>query len=103
MNKAPNSAKEFFSPSEVKKWAVDDFNNTISWLESQEEKVRGHLLAQFYLPAEIHRYISINCASSLNSLFLHSMKRFYKESVPVMDKIATIVNFSNDYMCLCLI
>ncbi|XP_015869343.3 DNA-repair protein XRCC1 [Ziziphus jujuba] len=38
LNKAPNAAKQYFSPSEVKKWAIDDFNNTISWLESQEEK-----------------------------------------------------------------
>ncbi|KAF3450797.1 hypothetical protein FNV43_RR06886 [Rhamnella rubrinervis] len=37
-NPALNPAKEYFSPSKVKKWAIDDFNNTISWLESQEEK-----------------------------------------------------------------
>ncbi|CAL9010269.1 unnamed protein product [Prunus brigantina] len=36
--KASNSVKECFSPSKVKKWAVDDLNKTISWLESQEEK-----------------------------------------------------------------
>lgn len=28
----------------MKKWAVDDLNKTISWLESQEEKVIGILL-----------------------------------------------------------
>ncbi|TKY48131.1 DNA-repair protein XRCC1 [Spatholobus suberectus] len=27
-----------FEPSEVKKWAIDDLNKTILWLESQEEK-----------------------------------------------------------------
>ncbi|XP_004302930.1 PREDICTED: DNA-repair protein XRCC1 [Fragaria vesca subsp. vesca] len=36
--KADVSVKECFSPSEVKKWAVDDLKKTISWLESQEEK-----------------------------------------------------------------
>lgn len=35
---ASNPAKECFSPSKVKKWAIDDFNETVSWLESQEEK-----------------------------------------------------------------
>ncbi|PSS17901.1 DNA-repair protein [Actinidia chinensis var. chinensis] len=33
-----NPAKEFFSSSKVKKWAIDDLEKTISWLESQEEK-----------------------------------------------------------------
>lgn len=36
---ASNPAKECFSPSKVKKWAIDDLNKTVSWLESQEEKV----------------------------------------------------------------
>ncbi|KAK6912113.1 BRCT domain [Dillenia turbinata] len=35
---ASGCAKEIFSPSEVKKWAFDDLNRTISWLESQDEK-----------------------------------------------------------------
>ncbi|XP_074285285.1 DNA-repair protein XRCC1 [Silene latifolia] len=46
---APSSAKEMsiekakglkekFSPSKVKKWAMDDLNKTLAWLESQEEK-----------------------------------------------------------------
>ncbi|KAL5729404.1 hypothetical protein ACHQM5_002365 [Ranunculus cassubicifolius] len=30
--------KERFSHSEVKKWAIDDLNETVSWLESQEER-----------------------------------------------------------------
>ncbi|RDY01603.1 DNA-repair protein XRCC1 [Mucuna pruriens] len=30
-------ARKCFEPSEVKKWAIDDFNKTIQWLESQEE------------------------------------------------------------------
>ncbi|KAJ7962940.1 DNA-repair protein XRCC1 [Quillaja saponaria] len=33
-----NLDKKCFSPSEVKKWASDDLNSTILWLESQEEK-----------------------------------------------------------------
>ncbi|GMI73136.1 homolog of X-ray repair cross complementing 1 [Hibiscus trionum] len=37
-NKASQLAQERFSPSKVKKWVVNDFNGTISWLESQEEK-----------------------------------------------------------------
>lgn len=37
-NKYPDPANGCFSPSKVKKWAIDDLNNTISWLESQEEK-----------------------------------------------------------------
>ncbi|NP_001241945.1 DNA-repair protein XRCC1-like [Glycine max] len=31
-------ARKCFEPSEVKKWAIDDLNETIQWLESQEEK-----------------------------------------------------------------
>ncbi|XAR50611.1 hypothetical protein NMG60_11004975 [Bertholletia excelsa] len=33
-----NHAKDSLSPSKVKKWALDDLNKTISWLENQEEK-----------------------------------------------------------------
>ncbi|KAL6334318.1 hypothetical protein AAG906_014719 [Vitis piasezkii] len=33
-----NPAKDLFSPSEVKKWAIDDLHKTISWLDGQEEK-----------------------------------------------------------------
>ncbi|KAF5453174.1 hypothetical protein F2P56_028097 [Juglans regia] len=35
---ASNTANECFSPSEVKRWAVNDLNRTIRWLESQDEK-----------------------------------------------------------------
>lgn len=35
---ASNTAKECFSPSKVKRWAVDDLSKTITWLESQDEK-----------------------------------------------------------------
>lgn len=34
-----DNARKCFEPSEVKKWALDDLNKTIQWLESQEEKV----------------------------------------------------------------
>ena len=44
-----NPAKDLFSPSEVKKWAIDDLHKTISWLDSQEEKVSGTLLSCFFL------------------------------------------------------
>ncbi|KAG8497077.1 hypothetical protein CXB51_008357 [Gossypium anomalum] len=37
-NKASQLAQDRFSPPKVKKWVMDDFNGTISWLESQEEK-----------------------------------------------------------------
>ncbi|XP_058774136.1 DNA-repair protein XRCC1-like [Vicia villosa] len=33
-----DGARKCFEPSEVKKWALDDLNKTIQWLESQEEK-----------------------------------------------------------------
>lgn len=33
-----NGVKECFSPSKLKKWAIDDLQSTISWLESQDEK-----------------------------------------------------------------
>ncbi|XP_057458826.1 DNA-repair protein XRCC1 [Lotus japonicus] len=36
--KGTNQARKCFEPSEVKKWAVDDLNKTIQWLESQEDK-----------------------------------------------------------------
>ncbi|XP_059456383.1 DNA-repair protein XRCC1 [Corylus avellana] len=37
-HQASNTAKECFSPSKVKRWAVDDLSRTITWLESQDEK-----------------------------------------------------------------
>lgn len=43
-HQASNTAKECFSPSKVKRWAVDDLSRTITWLESQDEKVCGILL-----------------------------------------------------------
>lgn len=36
---ASSTEHEYFVPSKVKKWAADDFSKTISWLESQDEKV----------------------------------------------------------------
>ncbi|KAE9600498.1 hypothetical protein Lal_00045881 [Lupinus albus] len=36
--KGTDVARKCFVPSEVKKWAIDDLNKTIQWLESQEEK-----------------------------------------------------------------
>lgn len=33
-----DSVNEHFSPSKIKQWAMDDLMQTISWLESQEEK-----------------------------------------------------------------
>ncbi|KAF5726901.1 DNA repair protein XRCC1 [Tripterygium wilfordii] len=35
---ASDTVTERFSPDKVKKWAIDDLNKTIYWLESQEEK-----------------------------------------------------------------
>lgn len=34
----PTRINEGFSPAEVKKWAIDDLNETVAWLESQEER-----------------------------------------------------------------
>ena len=34
-----NQVSDCFSPSRVKKWASDDLTRTLSWLESQDEKV----------------------------------------------------------------
>jgi hypothetical protein len=34
-----DSANKHFSPSKIKQWAMDDLTQTVSWLESQEEKV----------------------------------------------------------------
>ncbi|KAG8093953.1 hypothetical protein GUJ93_ZPchr0012g21710 [Zizania palustris] len=33
-----NAANKHFSPTKIKQWAMDDLAQTISWLESQEEK-----------------------------------------------------------------
>ncbi|XP_009802986.1 DNA-repair protein XRCC1 [Nicotiana sylvestris] len=33
-----DEVKDGFSPSKVKKWAIDDLNRTISWLENQDER-----------------------------------------------------------------
>ncbi|KAF5196699.1 Dna-repair protein xrcc1 [Thalictrum thalictroides] len=35
--RAPGPVKECFSPIEVEHWAMNDLNETVSWLESQEE------------------------------------------------------------------
>ncbi|KAK9666239.1 hypothetical protein RND81_14G170700 [Saponaria officinalis] len=35
---AAKCLREKLSPSKVNKWAIDDFNKTLTWLESQEEK-----------------------------------------------------------------
>lgn len=37
-SRASNLVKDWFSLPEMKKWALEDLNQTISWLESQEEK-----------------------------------------------------------------
>lgn len=37
-SRASNLVKDWFSVPEMKKWAIEDLNKTISWLESQEEK-----------------------------------------------------------------
>ncbi|PHT79420.1 DNA-repair protein XRCC1 [Capsicum annuum] len=37
-----DNVKDGFSPSKVKKWAIDDLNRTISWLENQDEKPEPH-------------------------------------------------------------
>lgn len=58
-----NGVKECFSPSKVKKWAIDDLQSTISWLESQDEKVNlfwldicNHLI-YFVFAARYHLYV----------------------------------------------
>ncbi|CAL5044672.1 unnamed protein product [Urochloa decumbens] len=33
-----DSGNKYFSPSKIKQWAMDDLTQTVSWLESQEEK-----------------------------------------------------------------
>lgn len=37
-----DKVKNGFSPSKVKKWAIDDLNRTISWLENQDERPEPH-------------------------------------------------------------
>ncbi|CAK7356639.1 unnamed protein product [Dovyalis caffra] len=44
--RASNPTKEFFFPSKVKDWVIDDLNRTISWLESQEEKPEASEIKQ---------------------------------------------------------
>lgn len=41
----------------MKKWAVDDLKKTISWLESQEEKVIGILLYVCVLHALMYSFV----------------------------------------------
>ncbi|OIW15846.1 hypothetical protein TanjilG_04381 [Lupinus angustifolius] len=36
--KGTDVGRKYFVPSDMKKWAIDDLNKTIRWLESQEEK-----------------------------------------------------------------
>ncbi|KAH0749469.1 hypothetical protein KY290_028701 [Solanum tuberosum] len=37
-----DKVKDGFSPYKVKKWAIDDLNRTISWLENQDERPEPH-------------------------------------------------------------
>ncbi|XP_059290778.1 DNA-repair protein XRCC1 [Lycium ferocissimum] len=37
-----DKVKDGFSPSKVKRWAIDDLNRTITWLENQDEKPEPH-------------------------------------------------------------
>ncbi|KAG5602014.1 hypothetical protein H5410_033384 [Solanum commersonii] len=37
-----DKVKDGFSPYKVKKWAIDDLNQTISWLENQDERPDPH-------------------------------------------------------------
>ncbi|CAN4098365.1 unnamed protein product [Withania somnifera] len=37
-----DKVKDGFSPSKVKKWAIDDLSRTISWLENQDERPEPH-------------------------------------------------------------
>ncbi|MCE3215384.1 hypothetical protein HAX54_002175 [Datura stramonium] len=37
-----DKVKDGFSPSKVKKWAIDDLKRTISWLENQDERPEPH-------------------------------------------------------------
>lgn len=37
-----DKVKDGFSPAKVKKWAIDDLNRTISWLENQDERPEPH-------------------------------------------------------------
>lgn len=53
---ASKPAKEYFSPPKVKKWAIDDFNKTVSWLESQEEKVLKSSLTCFAFSVNLQIY-----------------------------------------------
>ena len=55
-----NPAKDLFPPSEVKKWAIDDLQKTISWLDSQEEKVSSTLLSCFVVNCYCLYLTSIN-------------------------------------------
>lgn len=73
---ACNTVEEPFSVTEVKKWARDDLTETISWLESQEEKVRGVLYVLIpkntcfccltIATASTRRYQANSCRRSLN-------------------------------------
>lgn len=48
---ASSTEQEYFVPSKVKKWAADDFSKTISWLESQDEKVNYIAFSTCQYPA----------------------------------------------------
>lgn len=63
-----DKANDYFSPSKIKKWALDDLNQTVSWLESQDEKVRKCLTYTDSQHDDIACLSSLDCSNMLSSL-----------------------------------
>uniref|UniRef100_A0A2P2QS66 BRCT domain-containing protein n=1 Tax=Rhizophora mucronata TaxID=61149 RepID=A0A2P2QS66_RHIMU len=45
-SRTANAAKDRFSLTKIKEWAIDDLNRTVSWLENQEEKPESSEIKQ---------------------------------------------------------
>lgn len=86
-----NPARVYLSPSKVKEWAMDDLNNTILWLDSQEEKVSGNF--SFSYPCEFNYecVILLSICNSFNYMWCLIFRcsyfhiQYYNIFVPYME------------------
>ncbi|XP_021298733.1 DNA-repair protein XRCC1 isoform X2 [Herrania umbratica] len=74
-NKASHPAKESFLPPEVKKWVIDDFIGTISWLESQEEKDVWQITEQWSFVPRVVKELAMFEGSERGSLAKEDLLR----------------------------
>ncbi|KAL2932489.1 DNA-repair protein XRCC1 [Bienertia sinuspersici] len=68
--------KDKFSASKVKKWAIDDLNKTLTWLESQEEKNLQHLTEQWSMvPRVVEELLQVQGSESSSSISKDGLRK----------------------------